>query len=298
MKAGKWEARLRRANELAAAHPSAAQGLRYYERVAGFQMSLYAGAETQYGAAPPAAGGSIIAGIPGRSAGGSTIAGTPGRSDSAGSLRGELDLAFLMPWFPSFLALQETIAPPPLAQSAHELGAGGTVRWHEVLDASWSAAADRPAGLSPGEALICWMFLQPHAEHLADRSPPPPPDSGTPRLCPLCSAKPLVGVLRPRGDGGKRTLVCSLCAHEWEYRRIVCAACGEESVDKLPVYVAAELPHIRVEACDTCRHYIKTVDLTRDGHAVPVVDELAAIPLSLWAEENRYTKIRANYLGV
>ncbi len=56
-------------------------------------------------------------------------------------------------------------------------------------------------------------------------------------------------------------------------------------MNKLPVYVAAELPHIRVEACDTCRHYIKTVDLTKDGHAVPVVDELAAMALSLWAQE-------------
>jgi hypothetical protein len=63
-------------------------------------------------------------------------------------------------------------------------------------------------------------------------------------------------VLRPLGDGAKRSLVCSLCATEWEYRRIVCPACGEESVDKLPAYVAegAEqgFDHIRVEACDTC----------------------------------------------
>jgi FdhE protein len=93
-------------------------------------------------------------------------------------------------------------------------------------------------------------------------------------------------------------LICSLCATEWGYRRIVCPACGEESVDKLPVYIAEELPHVRVEACDTCRHYIKTIDLTKDGRAMPVVDELAAIPLSLWASENRYTKWSANLLGL
>jgi FdhE protein len=284
MKAGRWELRLRRAHELAAAHPFAEEGLRFYERVAGFQKALYSGVEAEYGG--------------GRSAGAFTIPGIPGRSHSPGSLRTELDVALLLPWFPSFLALLETIAPPPLAQSAHEMGAGGTARWQEALGSSWRAAADQPAGLSPAEGLICWAFLQPYAECLADMSTAPPPASGTPRLCPLCSAKPQVGVLRPQGDGGKRTLVCSLCAHEWEYRRIVCAACGEESVDKLPVYVAAELPHIRVEACDTCRHYINTVDLTKDGHAVPVVDELAAIPLSLWAQENRYTKIRTNYLGI
>ena len=62
--------------------------------------------------------------------------------------------------------------------------------------------------------------------------------AGTPPLCPLCAGRPLVGVLRPLGDGAKRSLVCSLCATEWEYRRIVRPACGEEGVDKLPVYVA------------------------------------------------------------
>jgi FdhE protein len=271
MKGGKWDARLRRANELAAAQPAAEQGLRFYERVAGFQKSLYADAEARHAAAAPR---------------------------PPGAVRDELDLDLLIPWFPGLLTLLETVAPAPLAAAARQMGAAGAARWREALAASWDAAADGAAGLAPGDALICWALLQPYAESLADRSAAPPPASGTPRLCPLCSAKPLVGVLRPQGDGGKRTLVCSLCAHEWEYRRIVCAACGEEGVDKLPVYVAAELPHIRVEACDTCKRYIKTVDLTKDGHAVPVVDELAAMALSLWAQEDGYTKIRANCLGL
>lgn len=55
---------------------------------------------------------------------------------------------------------------------------------------------------------------------------------------------------------------------------------------------------MRVEACDTCHCYIKTIDLTKDGRAVSVVDELAAIPLSLWARENGYVKVRANLLGL
>ena len=59
-----------------------------------------------------------------------------------------------------------------------------------------------------------------------------------------------------------------------------------------------EIPHVRVEACDTCHSYIKTIDMTKDGRAVPVVDELAAIPLSLWAVEKGYEKVRGNLLGV
>jgi FdhE protein len=194
-----------------------------------------------------------------------------------------LDLSVLLPWFPPYLSLIAEIAPPPLARSAAELGS-------DVLAEFW-AGEQLPAA----EALIAWTFLQPYAEHLADQAGPAETQAA---LCPLCSRRPQVGVLRQMGDGAKRSLICSLCATEWEYRRIVCPACGEEEVSKLPVYVAEELPHVRVEACDTCRHYIKTVELTKDGRAVPVVDELAAIPLSLWASEKGYTKLSPNLLGL
>ncbi|HEX3130392.1 MAG TPA: formate dehydrogenase accessory protein FdhE [Thermoanaerobaculia bacterium] len=202
---------------------------------------------------------------------------------SPGSLRGGLDLSVLRPWFPRYLSLIADIAPPPLARSAAELRS-------DVLEEFW-AGGELPAA----ESLIAWTFLQPYAERIADQAGPVETQSA---LCPLCSRRPQVGVLRQLGDGAKRSLICSLCATEWEYRRIVCPACGEEDVNKLPVYTAEDLGHVRVEACDTCRHYIKTVDLTKDGRAVPVVDELAAIPLSLWASENGYTKLSPNLLGL
>ena len=41
MKSGKWDARIARARELAAAHPSASEGLRFYGHIAQFQKSLY-----------------------------------------------------------------------------------------------------------------------------------------------------------------------------------------------------------------------------------------------------------------
>ena len=108
----------------------------------------------------------------------------------------------------------------------------------------------------------------------------------------------MAGILRQEGDGGKRSLLCAWCATEWSIGRIVCPACGEEAVEKLAVYTASQFPHVRVEACDTCHAYLKTVDLTKDGHAVPVVDELATIPLNLWAQERQYVKLRANMLGI
>jgi FdhE protein len=253
----KWDRRIERADELAAAHPFAAEALRFYARIASFQKSLYAGLE-------------------------------PG----SGSLRAGLELSALLPRFPPYLSLIAEIAPPPLARSASELSTERN-RWGEVLAEFWRGTAT----LTAAEALIAWTFLQPYAEHLADHTQPPETPAAPPH-CPLCSGRPYVGVLRQQGDGAGRSLICSLCATEWEYRRIVCPACGEESEDKLPVYIAEQFAHVRVEACDTCHHYIKTIDLTKDGRAVPVVDELAAIPLSLWASENRYTKVIPNLLGL
>ena len=55
---------------------------------------------------------------------------------------------------------------------------------------------------------------------------------------------------------------------------------------------------VRLEACDTCRHYIKGVDLTRLGLAVPLVDEVAAAALDVWAHERGYTKIELNLVGL
>ena len=116
--------------------------------------------------------------------------------------------------------------------------------------------------------------------------------------CPFCGEKPAVGVLRGEGDGAKRSLICSLCSTEWDFRRLLCPGCGEERPERLPVYTAAEAPYVRVEACDSCHVYIKAVDLSRNGLAVPVVDELATVSLNLWADEHGYAKVEVNMLGM
>ena len=125
------------------------------------------------------------------------------------------------------------------------------------------------------------------------------PASGPSRFpCPHCGGLPVLAVLRPEGDGGKRSLLCSVCDTEWEFRRLLCPACGEEDPGKLPIYLAEEFPHVRVEACDSCHRYLKCIDLTRNGLADPVVDEIAAVALDVWANENGYTKLQLNLVGI
>ena len=171
----------------------------------------------------------------------------------------------------------------------------GTLHKHLPALQSLVRRVGPPAANSRQEFFDRWL-LQPLREYQATQwNQPPGPIEPT---CPFCHSKPIAGILRGEGDGAKRSLLCGLCATEWEYRRIVCANCGEEDKEKLPVYHTPEIDHVRIEACDTCQTYIKSVNLTKNGHAVPVVDELASVTLTLWAEDNGYTKLEPNVLGM
>ena len=88
------------------------------------------------------------------------------------------------------------------------------------------------------------------------------------------------------------------CAATWVHPRLVCAGCGEQTSARLPVYTEAErFPHARIDACETCQRYLLGFDLRRDAEAVPVVDELAALPLDLYARERGLRKVTPNLMG-
>lgn len=147
------------------------------------------------------------------------------------------------------------------------------------------------------------------------------------RHCPVCAGLPQVSVHRPAGEslvGSRRSLLCSRCGAEWSYPRMTCAACGERDTARLTVYAEegtteAEttggivrgleadgagapgrakpwFPHLRIEACLTCRCYLLNVDLARDPDAMPFVDDLAALPLHLYAQEQGFTRVIPNVM--
>jgi formate dehydrogenase accessory protein FdhE len=265
-----YDARIRRAERLAAQYLFASEFLDFYKRIAALQKTLRA----------------TIATSSGLKSGGA----------SSAELRGPLDFTVLLPHFRGFLSTIEQHAPPALANSAHQMSLLSSDSWIGLLEAYWRHAGKYDQQVGAFAQFLARAFLQPYAEFRASTQPKPP-IVGTTKICPLCGSRPLSGVLRVEGDGGKRFLLCSFCSQEWEFRRILCPTCGEETEAKLPVYIAEQLPHIRVEACDTCKFYLTTVDLTKDGHAVPLVDDLAVIPLTLWAHEHGYSRLQPNLLG-
>lgn len=121
------------------------------------------------------------------------------------------------------------------------------------------------------------------------------------RHCPRCGGLPQLAVFGETGEAlltSPRKLVCSRCANEWVLSRMTCASCGETSGAKMPILSDVDLfPHLRIDACEICRRYLITVDQRKDPRAVPIVDELAALPLDLVAAERGYTKIARNLMG-
>ena len=201
----------------------------------------------------------------------------------------------LLPHVPALLTVVKQAGSSALQQTAEELKDVNREDWIELLSGGWQPEA-QDQELSPEYAFFVHALLQPQAEYLAGQTITS--TEAAPPLCPFCNSKPQVGVLRPEGDGSKRSLICSLCSTEWNFRRVVCPSCGEKNKDLLPVYTASEFDYVRVEACDTCHTYIKCIDLSKNGNAVPVVDELASVSLNLWAQENKYSKLSPNLFGV
>jgi FdhE protein len=265
-----WQRRIARAEELGAQYSFAGEILRFYLVIARFQENFYEELGRWFERS---------------SAGAGRVESEPFRRPLPPELTNR---------FESFLSVVEQNGPDQLREAARELRDGGDDSHFQLLNFFWNGTDAGPLPPGPHDFFAC-AFLQPYAAGIRSRSSVH--WSGpTPYRCPFCKRKPGLGVLRPLGDGGQRSLVCSFCLAEWEFRRIVCPGCGEQNHAKLPVYTAEELKHVRVEGCDSCRSYIKTVDLTKSGLAEPIVDEMASIPLDLWARKQGYAKLQCNLL--
>lgn len=265
MKPSPWQRRILRAEQLANQHPFASEILGFYARIARFQEDLY------------------------------------GRLDVASETlkkateypSGPPELPALIDSFRPFLSVVEKHGPSRLGVIARELHKSSMESCSQLLDASWNTTESTAAP----EEFLARAFLQPYAELVRLRIGMTLDGYNHP-LCPFCSRKAGLGVLRAQGDGARRSLVCSFCLAEWEFRRILCPGCGEENNTKLPVYTASGFDYVRVDGCDTCKTYIKSVDLSKNGLAEPIVDEMAAAPLDFWAQERGYSKLQLNLMGM
>jgi formate dehydrogenase accessory protein FdhE len=205
----------------------------------------------------------------------------------------ESDAAVIQASMKGLLERVSRNGPESLAESAQALlDTESNVMAKELFD-YWRSPSDTQ--------FFAKSVLQPYLHWLAETKATPVGRelAGGERTCPFCGGMPQLSFLQAReSESGNRDLLCADCLCSWEFRRIVCANCGEERPAKLGYFHSPEFDHIRIEACDSCKHYLKGIDLTRFGHAEPLVDEIYAAPLDLWAREHGYTKIELNLVGL
>ena len=258
-----WDSRIKRAEHLASERPESNELLTFYAALLRSQKEIYQYLRTRKSWLPS----------------------------------GELarDLPVLRHVISNLLNTVEANGPDALANQARRLLRASGSELDEMLIEHWLAPSDIQ--------FFAKAFLQPYARWLSEIGMKPIDRNlgcGENR-CPFCRGKPQVGVLQIKessSESGGRDLICATCLTAWPFRRVVCANCVEENPAKIGYYHSPEYDHIRIEACDTCKHYIKAVDLTRYGFAIPVVDEVAAAPLDLWAREQGYIKIEMNLVGL
>ena len=68
--------------------------------------------------------------------------------------------------------------------------------------------------------------------------------------------------------------------------------------EKIRLSRSRVLPHVRLECCESCGHYLKSVDLRRESAAVPFVDEIAAAELDRQAKDEGFAKFEPNLAGL
>ncbi|MEN8244865.1 MAG: formate dehydrogenase accessory protein FdhE [Thermodesulfobacteriota bacterium] len=114
----------------------------------------------------------------------------------------------------------------------------------------------------------------------------PPSDAWGESICPVCGNLPGLASIEGRGE---RWLHCGFCWTKWRIQRVLCVFCQNEDHAKLQYFYSEAESEYRVDTCDQCRHYLKTVDLRKiDRVFYPPLEQVATLHLDMKAGELGY----------
>ncbi len=104
--------------------------------------------------------------------------------------------------------------------------------------------------------------------------------------CPICGSPPSLAALEREGA---RVLFCAFCSHKWPARRMFCPFCENTDSKGLSYFFAEQEEGFRVEVCERCGKYLKSVDLRAVSHPVyPPLELLTTLHLDMKAREEGY----------
>jgi FdhE protein len=112
--------------------------------------------------------------------------------------------------------------------------------------------------------------------------------------CPMCGSLPSLSLLK--GEEGKRYLICSYCDYQWRTDRLVCPFCNNKDQQFLQYFCGEGEEAYRIDLCDKCHQYIKTIDLRTIGETDPLLEDLATLHLDILASQKGYKRPISNPL--
>jgi FdhE protein len=106
--------------------------------------------------------------------------------------------------------------------------------------------------------------------------------------CPICGSLPQISEIKGEGQ---RYFVCSFCSFQWPGERLKCPFCENTDHDKLHYFYEENKEAHRVDLCDNCKQYIKTVDSRKlDYEPELVLEDIVTIHLDILASEKGYKR--------
>ncbi len=208
---------------------------------------------------------------------------------------GSFDLTEPRSYFIALLEIARKMNPDETEEILKGLR-DGTLDYKEMVLASFNP----PPGVEgEGEAeadeetfdLIAFFVeesLRPALEILAERYGETIARSGwSEGYCPICGKEPKIGEIRE--EEGYRFLFCTQCGIEWNFMRVKCPFCGNEEQKSLAYFTVEDDERYRVDVCDNCKRYIKTVDFRSSNERADLeVEDIATIHLDMLANEEGY----------
>jgi FdhE protein len=105
-------------------------------------------------------------------------------------------------------------------------------------------------------------------------------------FCPVCGSPPGISLFEGEGERG---LICSFCWEKWRAPRIFCPYCETTDSSRLHYFTGEDEAAARVDCCDQCKKYIKTID-TREmsRYIYPPLEQVSTLHLDMKAKEMGY----------
>jgi len=209
------------------------------------------------------------------------------------------DLTRPKEYFNSLIAIAEK-RMPEVAQNIIDIIKSSEFDWEKMIRASFDRKVDEtdnqglPASREAEENIdLIDLFteesLRPELEFIAEKYREMVVKSKwSEGYCPVCGKEPKIGEIREEEDG-KRYLFCHQCGSKWHFHRIKCPFCGNDEQHSLAYFEVEGEERYRVDVCNKCRRYIKTVELPKSSEEPNLdVEDIATLHLDMIAYDEGY----------